>query len=465
MTTAMTNPADALPPGIVAKYRDLKVPRYTSYPTAPHFSAAVGRESYLEWLGRLGAGDTLSLYLHVPFCRSMCWYCGCHTTIVPHDAPILDYVAALEREVDAVAGALAPGVSAAPAVTHVHFGGGTPALVPPAAFARLMDRLRGRFRFAPGAEVAVEVDPRTLTAEMAVAMGAAGVNRASLGVQSLDPAVQQAINRIQTAETTATAVERLRAAGVSRLNLDLIYGLPLQTVASATETARAVLAMEPDRLSVFGYAHVPGFKKHQARIRDEDLPGGAERQAQAAAIDGVLLEAGFERVGFDHYARPDDPLAVAAREGSLRRNFQGYTTDAATALLGFGASAIGRLPQGFVQNEVALPAWRRAVDGHGTAVARGVRFSADDRLRADIIEQVMCRFAVDLEAVARRHGRTPGSVAPDPARLAVLEADGLVARDGWRLSVPPAARALVRAVAALFDTYLSLSEERHSRAL
>jgi len=448
-------------PDLVAKYQNQRVPRYTSYPPSPHFSEAVGADAYRSWLGDLSDRDTLSLYLHVPFCRSMCWYCGCHTTIVPHDEPIRAYLGDMGREIAAVAGAMI----AAPAVTHVHFGGGTPTLIPPDAFVALMDDLRRRFRFGADAEIAVEVDPRTLTAEAAEALGRGGVNRASLGVQSLDEAVQRAINRIQSYDCTALAVSRLRAAGIARLNLDLIYGLPRQTVASAAETAARVLDLRPARLSVFGYAHMPGFKKHQERILEAELPGADERLAQAEAIDGVLSGAGYQRIGLDHYALPDDPMAVAARDGTLRRNFQGYTTDAASALLAFGASAIGRTPGGFAQNHVLLPAYRRAVAEHGFGIAKGFALSAEDRLRAELIELTMCRFEVDVAAVAARHGLPAAAVAPDAAMLAQLVRDGMAMVEDGVLRVPEDARPLVRSVAALFDAYLAPESGRHSRAI
>lgn len=462
-------------PDLVAKYRNQRVPRYTSYPPSPQFSAAVTAGDYRRWLGQLTAADTLSLYLHVPFCRSMCWYCGCHTTVVTHEAPIRRYQAALEAEIDAVAGALVPDSTLSrggglPPVTHIHFGGGTPTLLPPDAFLSLMDRLARRFgRPAATAEIAVEIDPRTLTPAMAAALGQGGVTRASLGVQSFDDRVQRAINRVQPYAATAEAVARLRQSGIGGINLDLIYGLPHQTVDSCVQSVTQALQLAPDRLSVFGYAHMPSLKAHQGRIEAAALPGAAERTEQAAAMAAALEAAGYVAIGLDHYARADDVMALAYNAGRLKRNFQGYTVDTATALLGFGASAIGRTRGGYIQNQVAVPAYLKAWEdgGEGWAVAKGLALSDDDRLRADIIEQLMCCFSVDLEETCRRHGRPLAEIlTPATERaLAALSSDDMIICDKTRVEVREEARPLVRSVAVLFDAYFDPGSGRHSYAV
>ncbi|MFV3077544.1 oxygen-independent coproporphyrinogen III oxidase [Niveispirillum fermenti] len=448
-------------PELVAKYRHQRVPRYTSYPASPHFTDAVTETTYRHWLAAADPCSSLSLYLHLPFCRSMCWYCGCHTTVVRHEEPIWAYLAALSRELRTVAGLLPQG----PVVRHVHFGGGTPTLLPVEGLRSLMAELRTRFTIAQDAEIAVEIDPRTLTPAMTEALGDVGVTRASLGVQSFDPLVQAAINRIQPFAMTRDAVNGLRAAGIAGVNLDLIYGLPRQTVASCVETVRQAVSLEPDRLSIFGYAHMPGFKAHQGRIDAATLPDADERVAQLRAMEVAVLAAGYVRIGMDHFARPDDPIAVAAASGTLRRNFQGYTTDGADMLLGFGASAIGKLPQGYVANILALPAYLKAVEQTGLATARGYRLSLDDRLRAAVIEALMCRFDVDLAKVAAAFDRPPEEIMPDMRAMADLMVDGVAHLEGTRLTVPPAARPLVRSVAALFDQHLDPEGGRHSRAI
>lgn len=444
-----------------ARYRDERLPRYTSYPTAPHFSPAVSEREYGAWLGSLEAGATGSLYLHVPFCRSMCWYCGCHTTITKHDAPIADYLSVLRREIETVAERLERRLP----VHHVHFGGGTPTVMTPDEFAGLVDLLAKRFAIVPGAEIAVEIDPRTLAPAMIAALGRSGVTRASLGVQSFDPVVQRAINRVQTMAQTAAAADGLRTAGIRGINFDLIYGLPHQTIASCRDTVAACLDMRPDRFAVFGYAHVPGFKKHQRMIDEATLPDGVARHAQAEAIADALQAAGYRRIGLDHYALPSDPMVAAYLDGRLRRNFQGYTTDTSDALLGFGASAIGRLPQGYVQNAIGLGDYAARVGAGVLPTIKGYVMTADDRLRADLIERVMCDFAVDVAVVARRHDADPAAVFRALPRLAALQADGLVERSGHEVRVADGARHLVRTVASAFDAYLDVPGRTFSRAV
>ena len=452
-------------PELLARYDGMRVPRYTSYPTAPHFTAAVAADRYREWLGGLAAGTDVSLYLHVPFCEAMCWYCGCHTKVVARYQPVSDYLEQLRREIDLIADAI-PGRLA---VGHLHWGGGTPNMVAPDDFSAVMAAIRRRFDIAPDAEMAVEVDPRTLTPAHVAAMAGAGITRASLGVQDLDAGIQQAINRVQPFEQTRAAVERLRAAGIAAINLDLMYGLPGQTEDHCRYSAEQVLTLRPDRLAVFGYAHVPWMKAHQRMIDEAVLPDAIQRWRQFAVIADTLVAGGHQAIGLDHFARTDDEMAVAQRAGRLRRNFQGYTTDEAEVLLGFGASAIGALPEGYVQNSPDYHAYESAIAAGQPATRRGLELTADDRLRRDLIERLMCDLAVDLEAVAARHAVAAGHFDADLAGLAGLAADGLVTVTGRRLTVPESARPLVRLVAAAFDPYLAPSQEtgaaRHSRAI
>ena len=446
---------------MIAAYAGRRVPRYTSYPTAPHFTPAVDAERYGGWLAELDPAAPLSLYLHVPFCRTMCWYCGCHTKLAAGDQPVDDYMAALRREIGLAAERLPNAMTA----VHVHWGGGTPTIVSPDEFLQTMELLRRRFRLAADAEIAVEIDPRRLDGAMASALAAGGVNRASLGVQSFDPEVQRAVNREQSFAQTAEACAALRGAGIAALSFDLLYGLPHQTVASCADTAEQALSLAPDRVSVFGYAHVPWMKKHQRLIDEAALPDGLARIAQFEAIAERLLASGYRRIGLDHFARPEDGLAQAASEGGLRRNFQGYTRDPAAALLGFGASAIGALPQGHAQNLADTRAYKAAVAAGRLPTARGVELTAEDRLRRDAIEQIMCRQQVDLAETAARHGRPADSFASALPALQRLEQDGVIRRDGWRVAVEPDCALLMRNVAAAFDAYLEPSEQRHAASL
>lgn len=453
----------AMTPELLAKYDSVRVPRYTSYPTAPHFTDAVGAQTYGEWLAAIPVAASLSLYLHIPFCRSICWYCGCHTKAVARYQPVASYLDALMTEIARVA-ALLP-ADPGPTVRHIHWGGGTPTILTPADFLAVSALLRRAFTLADEAEIAVEIDPRTLTPELAEALAQAGVNRASLGVQDFDACVQELIHRPQPYQVVADAVACLRAVGITALNFDLMYGLPGQTPASCAETASQALGLGPDRLAVFGYAHVPWMKRNQTRIDEATLPSAVERWQQFAEIGEVLAEGGFVPVGLDHFAAADDPLVQAHRSGRLTRNFQGYTTDTAAVLLGFGASAIGALPQGYVQNATPIGDYQDAIAAGRLATTRGRALAGDDRLRRAIIERLMCDLSVDVGAIAEAHGADPTSLDSALAALAAYEADGLAVRSGRHVTVPDSARPLVRLVAAAFDQYLTAGETRHAKAV
>lgn len=445
---------------IIRRYGESRLPRYTSYPTAPRFSPSIGAGTYRDWLAAIPKSDPVSLYLHVPFCRSMCWYCGCHTTITQKDAPILDYLTVLKQEIRLVEKAIGRRQS----VSDIHFGGGTPTIVTPQEFLDLSATLAAAFDMGGTTELAVEIDPRTLTAEMSEALGEAGMTRASLGVQSFDPKVQKAINRIQSAEQTAKALSNLRKAGASSNNFDLIYGLPHQTVDSAIETARVAAAMRPERFAVFGYAHVPTFKKHQRLIDTSALGDAHERHAQAEAIAATLCEAGYRRIGLDHFALPEDSLSIAADQNTLHRNFQGYTTDNASTLIGFGSSAIGRLAEGYAQNDVAIGRYANLISSGELATSKGYRLTKEDRVRAWIIERLMCDFQVDFGRIPEGFDRQDESIGKANLPLQALLADGIVNWRGDMLTVDTQHRFLVRTVASCFDAYLGETGRTHAAA-
>jgi oxygen-independent coproporphyrinogen-3 oxidase len=449
-----------LPRDLLAKY-DRRVPRYTSYPTAPQLTPVVQAADYRAWLGALDPALPLSLYFHIPFCDSLCWFCGCHTKIVRRYEPIAAYLALLLGEMDRVADLL-PGRRK---VCHVHLGGGTPTILEPADMARLFARLRARFELLPGADVAVENDPREFNQDLVETMARVGVNRASLGLQDVNPQVQRAVNRVQSLDETKRVVDALRGAGIASINIDLMYGLPYQTVARVLTTIEAALGLAPERICLFGYAHVPWMKRHQRLIDEAALPDAEERFDQYMAAAKRLQEAGYVWVGLDHFARPDDALALAAREGTLHRNFQGYTTDDAPVRLGFGASAIGSLPQGFVQNQVPMHAYRGALEAGGLPIARGLVLGDDDRLRGAVIEQLMCFLEVDLAEVCREFGAEPSGFAGEIDSLAEMAADGLVVIEGWRLRVTERGRPFVRTLCAAFDAYLEPGATRHAQAV
>ena len=341
---------------------------------------------------------------------------------------------------------------------HLHFGGGTPTAIDPGDLSAIMARIGARFRLAPDAELAIESDPRTLPDAMIERIAALGFNRASFGVQEFDPKVQAAINRIQPPEMVERATRALRDAGVRRINFDLIYGLPHQTEAALCRTVDQCIAMQPDRIALFGYAHVPWTAKNQRMIPDEALPRSAARAAQAEAAAAALVAAGYERIGIDHFARPGDTLAIAKASGRLRRNFQGYTDDPARTLIGVGATAIGRTPEGHVQNTSETGAWARAIAAGRLPVSRGHTLSAEDSLRAHVIERIMCDGAVDLAAAGRIFGFAEDWFAGEEAALAELQRDGLLTRTKDGLALRPDAMHLTRIVAAVFDAYLGVHD-------
>ncbi len=447
-------------PELAAKY-DVRVPRYTSYPTAPHFSPAIGAERYAEGLDELPPDMPLSLYLHILYCAEMCWFCACNVKITKQYAPVADYLEYLWREIDMIAGLVPDGMRA----RHIHFGGGTPTILTPADFTATVERLRERFHFAADAEVAVELDPRTTDRDYVRAMAACGVTRASMGVQDFDPAVQEAINRIQPYDITARVFDWLREEGVTEINMDLIYGLPRQTVPGVVETIDKAVGLAPRRIALFGYAHVPWMKKHQTLIHESELPGIEERWRQYEAAAARLGEAGYVAIGLDHFARADDELALALAGRRLHRNFQGYTTDEAPALIGLGASGIGSLPQGYVANQPEVHRYKDAIRAGHPATARGIAVGDDDRLRRALIERLMCDMAVDIGAVCRDFDADPGQFAEEMAALAPMEADGLLVREGMRIRMTEDGRPLVRAACAAFDRYLKAGETRHSKAV
>jgi oxygen-independent coproporphyrinogen III oxidase len=445
---------------LATKY-DLRVPRYTSYPTAPHFTEAVDGAVYRRWLTELSPDLDLSLYFHIPYCDTLCWFCGCYTKIVRRYEPVARYLDMLLDEIDLVADTLGERFHA----RHLHWGGGSPTLIEESDWQRLIERIHTRFDVGPDAEVAVEMDPRDTTKEYVNALAAAGVNRASIGVQDFHPEVQKAINRIQPFDTTKRVVDWLRHQGISGINMDLMYGLPYQTTERVVETVEKAVRLKPDRVALFGYAHVPWMKTHQKLIKDETLPDFSERWQQSEAAANRLVELGYVRIGFDHFARPDDDLAVAHAEGRMHRNFQGYTTDTAPALLGFGASAIGSLPQGYVQNTQPLRTYREAVTFADFATERGVALSDDDRLRRDIIERLMCDMTVDLNALCTTHGMAREILNDGMKRMEPLTEDGIVEVNDGRVTLTAEGRPFVRLVAAAFDAYLNKGEMRHSKAV
>ena len=439
------------------------VPRYTSYPTAPHFGAGVTPKEYAGWLMDLPVESRLSLYMHVPFCDTLCWFCGCNTKITQRYGPVSAYLGALAKEVSTI-GTLVPSDCA---VTHIHWGGGSPTMLTPEDIDALAEATKAAFTLAPDCEFAIEVDPRGLDEARMDALARNGLTRVSIGVQDFDPEVQKAINRMQSYEETKAAVDGFRARGVTSLNIDALYGLPHQTMARLMATLEQVVTLRPDRIALFGYAHVPWMKRHQSMIDETVLPDVIARYEQAERAAEFLVSHGYERVGIDHFALPTDSLAKAARDGTLKRNFQGYTVDPSDALIGLGASSIGALPQGYVQNQTATARYIWAAENGTVATEKGIALSDDDRLRRGVIEKLMCdlTFSRDQLASLAEWNETCTDIA-DIARAIVAEdSNGFVAEteDGFRIT--ELGRPFLRTVAARFDAYLPANKARHSVAV
>ncbi|MFT6581957.1 MAG: oxygen-independent coproporphyrinogen-3 oxidase [Alphaproteobacteria bacterium] len=448
---------------LIERY-DRRVPRYTSYPTAPHFSPNVTAARYKDWLSGLDPDAPISLYLHIPFCQEMCWYCGCNTRATRRHRPVAAYQQRLLQEIHLAADALPAHIN----VSHVHFGGGSPNMLTPTEFATILASIRSRFNFTDAAEIAVEIDPRTTSDAFIDACATSGVTRLSLGVQDLNEAVQKAVNRVQSFEKISTIAARAKQGGIVDINIDLMYGLPGQTTDNVLKTMGRVLSLAPSRLALFGYAHVPWMKPHMRLIDEAALPDAEARWAQSTAASEYLRAHGYRQIGMDHFARNDTPLAHAAQRGTLRRNFQGYTTDEATTLIGLGASSIGQTPQGYAQNDPDVRRWSAAIESGAFATVKGCTTGPDDHMRRDIIERLMCDMEVDAAAVATEHGFQRADIQASLDALTPMARDDLLNLDGATVRMTEKGKPLVRAAAAAFDQYLSLSKHdspRHAHAV
>jgi oxygen-independent coproporphyrinogen-3 oxidase len=429
-------------------------PRYTSYPTAPVWREGFSPSDYGEILSESAAGQTpapLSLYVHLPFCETLCFFCACTVVITGNHSVEEPYLDLVEREIDWVAERAGGGSRD---VVQLHWGGGTPTYLSPAHISRLAAKLRKSFRFAPDAEVGVEVDPRVTTPAHLEALSHAGFNRLSMGVQDFDPEVQKAINRVQPFEDTRDLVSTARGMGFESVNMDLIYGLPLQTPATFEATIERILEIAPDRLAVYSYANVPWLKKHQ-KLLEPLLPGEREKFEIFRKALALFTAAGYEYIGMDHFARPDDELARARRNRTLHRNFQGYTTKAGTDLVGLGVSAIGAVGDSFVQNRRELPDYRQAVEADGAATFRGFRLSFDDRVRRAVIGNLLCHGVVVFAEIEAAFGVDFASYFAGALEgLAGCAADGLVEISKTAIRATPLGRVFLRNLAMAFDSYL-----------
>ena len=440
----------------LAERYDVAAPRYTSYPTAASFSRGVGPTQLAAAIERTNEDAVpgpVELYIHIPFCHSLCYYCACNRTVTRNSARVRRYMDQLVREGEGLAPLLASGRE----VSKIHLGGGTPTYLPPAALGKLMQGLERTFPFAPASrlEGAVEVDPRTVTADDIGALRALGFTRLSFGVQDMDPQVQAAINRVQPFEMVADLTAAVRREGFRSLNFDLIYGLPHQTMERFDRTLDQVLELAPDRIALYGYAHLPERFRAQRLLRSQALPSGRTRLAILVHAIQRLSTAGYEYIGMDHFARPDDALAQGRRAQTLIRDFQGYEPGPHTDLIGLGVSAISSLGGMYAQNRKGLREWEAAVDAATITTERGYVLDPDDRLRRDVIEAIMCRDRVPFAEFEDRHDIDFRSYFADALpRLDALEADGLVRCADRELQITPRGRLFLRAIAMCFDAYL-----------
>ncbi|HQV41386.1 MAG: oxygen-independent coproporphyrinogen III oxidase [Moraxellaceae bacterium] len=445
-------------------------PRYTSYPTAPQFSSSFGNAEFVEVAHQSNSDPIprqLSLYVHVPFCFSPCFYCGCNRIITRDLTRGGLYLSRLVREISLVS----PLFDRDRDVIQLHLGGGTPNFLGSDYLAELVESLGRHFHFstASNRDFSIELDPRCVNAGDIQAMAAMGFNRASLGVQDFDPAVQQAVNRVQSVEETQVVVDACRQHGFRSVNIDLIYGLPLQTREGFGRTLDTVVAMRPDRLAIYSYAHMPHMFKPQSQINSDQLPSAEDKLGLLQLAIEKLSAAGYRYIGMDHFALPEDELSLAQERGSLHRNFMGYTTHAESDLIGFGVSAISHIGNSYSQNPRDLPSWETAIEAGRRPVWRGMIMDHDDTLRADIIQQLMCQNRIDIVALEQRYGVDFATYfAADLNRLTPLQQDGLVEVSPQQIVATDRGRLLLRIVAACFDRYLheeAVEKVRFSRVI
>jgi oxygen-independent coproporphyrinogen III oxidase len=445
----------ALDSELLGRY-DRPGPRYTSYPTAPHFTSAFGASEFRRFAKLTGEAvppRPLSVYAHIPFCSSPCLYCGCNRVITRSTERAAEYVARLLREIEIVAP-----LFERRDVLQLHFGGGTPNFLTPAQLGEIIQGLRSHLRFSSHSdhELSIEIDPRFVRPEDFVPLAWLGINRVSLGVQDFDTQVQLAVNRVQSCEQTLGVIDACRAAGINSINVDLMYGLPLQSPASFRRTLRTIIEARPSRLAVYGYAHMPALFKAQRRIHGDELPDAATRVELLSMAIEMLSAAGYSYIGMDHFALPEDELVRAQEAGALQRNFMGYTTHAGCDLLGFGVSSISHLGNSYSQNPRNLEDWEAAIDTGRLPVWRGIQLDADDIIRADVIGQIMCQGDLDITAIESHYGIDFWSYfAAARDQLAQLEADGLVWICASRLVASQQGRYLLRVIASCFDRYLA----------
>jgi oxygen-independent coproporphyrinogen III oxidase len=427
---------------------DTNAPRYTSYPTAPIFQPKVGAKNTAVWMAAIPPGSEVSLYVHVPFCRRLCWFCACRTQGTTSDAPLKSYVKTLIAELALWKQHMPQGLT----LSRLHWGGGTPTILTPDQITTLSDAIFVLLPMAKNGIFSVEIDPNEIDEARIAALARAGMNRASIGVQDFDPKIQASIGRLQSFDATAQVIASLRQAGIGSINSDILFGLPLQTTQSLSTSVAQLLRLRPDRVALYGYAHVPWMSRRQQLICTEDLPAARERLALFEAGAAMFAAQGYTSIGIDHFALPADSLAKASQSGQLRRNFQGYTDDPAAILLGLGASSIARFPQGYAQNHPRTSDYAQAIALGHLAAGKGHNFQGQDHLRARLIESLMCNFDIDLGQIAKDFNMGTDYLTQFiEDNLGDLKS--VLKTNLGHVTVPPDMRAATRLIAQCFDAY------------
>lgn len=444
---------------IILKY-DRQLPRYTSYPTAPHFKIELDSKIYSSKLKNISNQETLSLYFHIPFCQQLCWYCGCYTKATKRYAPVEDYVHIMMREIKIISDLLGRKKHL---VKHIHFGGGSPTILHKNTFSHLIQLIKNEFNIALNAEIAIEVDPRNIGEDDIKNYALEGINRVSIGVQDFNHEVQLAINREQSFEVVYDCVRLFRKHGINDINLDLIYGLPKQTVEMVKRNIDYSLLLKPERIALFSYAHVKWVKKHMRLIKEKDLPLAENKIEMYKIAAKRLIEEGYTSIGLDHFARKESSLMASVKNKTLKRNFQGYSTDSGSTIIGFGASAIGTLPDYYTQNTLDLEEYKRSILSDILPVKKGLELSKEDRIRKAIIDEIMCYLEVNLEKVCRSFNLKKDYFINELKNLEKLEKDNLIEIKKNKITINPSFPQASRIVASFFDSYLEKDNKKHSR--
>lgn len=450
---------------LLNKY-NISGPRYTSYPTAPQFYESFSSDDLRQEIIATNASKEappLSLYFHLPFCESVCFFCGCNVTFTSDRKRPISYTELLIKEMDAIA----PLIAKNRQVNQLHWGGGTPTFFSPEQLKQLHEATCARFNFAADAEIGLEIDPRETTSEHLQVLQQLGFNRLSMGIQDFDPQVQKAVHRIQTKEMTQRVIEEARARGFTSISVDLIYGLPHQTEKSFSITIDQIIELNPDRIAIFNFAYLPEMIRHQKAIHAEALPSPEEKLAILQRAIRTFSEAGYRYIGMDHFAKPNDELCKAQDAGTLSRNFMGYTTHAGCDLYAFGVSAIGQVGRTYAQNHKNIHEYEKTIQESGFAIQRGIRLSDDDLLRREVIMQLLCNFSIDVATIEKRHKIQFASYFSEAlSALAPMEADGLVQQENGKMIVTPSGRLLIRNICMPFDAYLKLKpNQRFSKTV